>query len=110
MGAYIRFYERGVEKRLKNEASRGVSSSPVTPFGIQRGADDEVTDRRQLIPPLGLREYWYPALPVQRVPKKKPIYWRMLGDEIAFFRAKDGEISAVSDVCPHRGASMSEGF
>jgi len=110
MGAYFRFFERRIERELKEQASKGVAPPPVVPFGIQRGSDGSVTDRRQLIPPLGLREYWYPALPARRVPKKRPIYWRMLGDEIAFFRGLNGEISAVSDVCPHRGASMSDGF
>lgn len=110
MGAYFRFFERGIEKKLKDEASRGVQPPPVTGFGIAKAADGTVTDRRQLIPPLGLREYWYPALPARRVPKKKPIYWRMLGDEIAFFRGENGHIVGVTDVCPHRGASMSDGF
>ena len=110
MGAYLRFYERRVERQLKESSFRGVAPPPVVPFGIAKGADGTITDRRQLIPPLGLREYWYPALPARRVPKKHPIYWRMLGDEIAFFRGMNGEIAAVSDVCPHRGASMSEGF
>lgn len=110
MGAYFRFYERGIEKKLKEQASKGIAPSPVVRFGIAPAEDGSVTDRRQLIPPLGLREYWYPALAATRVPGKRPIYWRMLGEEIAFFRGADGEISAVSDICPHRGASMSDGF
>jgi len=111
MGAYFRFFENRIEKKLKSEASRGVQPPPVVPFGIARGGEGAVTDRRQLIPPLGLREYWYPAMPASKVPKKRPLFWRMLGDEIAFFRGKnEGEIHAVTDVCPHRGASMSDGF
>src|SRR4051812_3193348 len=35
--------------------------------------------RRSLIPPLGLREYWYPALPAKGVGWKKPVGLRMLG-------------------------------
>lgn len=61
-------------------------------------------------PPLDLREYWYPALPARRVPRNKPLYWRMLGDELALFHTRDCSIGAVSDVCPHRGASMSRGY
>ena len=110
MGAYFRFYERGIEKKLKEQASRGIAPEPAVRFGVPQGEKGAVTDRRQLIPPLGLREYWYPAGPAYKVPKKRPLYWRMLGEEVAFFRAADGGISAVSDVCPHRGASMSDGF
>lgn len=110
MGAYLRFYERRIEKELKAQASKGVAPPIVAPLGIDKAISGSVTDRRQLIPPLGLREYWYPAIPQRRIPKKRPLYWRMLGDEIAFFRGNDGEISAVSDICPHRGASMSNGF
>jgi len=33
----------------------------------------------------------------------------MLGDDLVFFRDKQGEVVAVSDICPHRGASVSEG-
>ena len=41
--------------------------------------------------------------------KAKPVFWVMLGEELALFRDKDGEVAAMSDVCPHRGASLSEG-
>lgn len=108
MGAYTRFFERRIERELAAEATRGISPPPGTVMGTARkGAS--VSDRRQLIPPLGLREYWYPMLPARRVPKKKPLYWRMLGDELSLFRDKDGNVVAVSDVCPHRGASLSRG-
>jgi phenylpropionate dioxygenase-like ring-hydroxylating dioxygenase large terminal subunit len=110
MGAYFRFYERGIERKLKEQASRGIAPEPALRFGVPQSEKGVVTDRRQLIPPLGLREYWYPALAANKVPVKRPLYWRMLGEEIAFFRTADGGIAAVSDVCPHRGASMSDGY
>jgi phenylpropionate dioxygenase-like ring-hydroxylating dioxygenase large terminal subunit len=106
MGAYLRFFERRIEKELRAKASKGVAPEKIVkPAKSKEG----ITDRRELIPPLGLREYWYPALPARRVPKKKPLFWQMLGDEITFFRNKEGEVAAVSDICPHRGASMSAG-
>jgi phenylpropionate dioxygenase-like ring-hydroxylating dioxygenase large terminal subunit len=108
VGAYLRFFERRIEKQLREQATKGIAPPPVTPNGIARDGQT-ITDRRQLIPPLGLREYWYPAMPAKKVPKKKPLYWRMLGDEIAFFYGEDGNIAAVSDICPHRGASLSAG-
>jgi phenylpropionate dioxygenase-like ring-hydroxylating dioxygenase large terminal subunit len=108
MGAYFRFFERRTERQFAADATRGVIAPTIAAIGIPR-SDDVVTDRRQLVPPLGLREYWYPVLPAWRVPKKRPLYWRMLGEELSLFRDRDGSIAAVGDVCPHRGGSMSRG-
>jgi nitrite reductase/ring-hydroxylating ferredoxin subunit len=33
----------------------------------------------------------------------------MLGDDLVFFRGKDGQVRALADACPHRGASLSLG-
>jgi phenylpropionate dioxygenase-like ring-hydroxylating dioxygenase large terminal subunit len=65
-------------------------------------------DIRSKLPALGHREYWYPALPDKDV-KKQPVVLRMLGDDIVFFRGKDGQVKALLDVCPHRGAFLSLG-
>src|SRR5581483_3690748 len=66
-------------------------------------------DVRHLIPKLGLREYWYPAIRVADVGRKRPAKVRMLGTDLCFFRTKDGSVAALDDVCPHRGARLSEG-
>ena len=67
-------------------------------------------DIRHLIPKLGLREYWYPLCGAGRVKKNKPLRVRMLGEDICIFQGKaKGEINAIGDVCPHRGARLSEG-
>ena len=109
MGAYSRLFERWTERGLARSATRGMVP-PAPPQPAPQNSDGHLRDRRKLVPPLGLREYWYPALPARRVPRRRPLYWRMLGDEIALFRTKDGSIGAMSDVCPHRGAAMSKGF
>jgi phenylpropionate dioxygenase-like ring-hydroxylating dioxygenase large terminal subunit len=67
------------------------------------------SDIRSQIPPLGLREYWYPALPVSAVSAKKPTGFRLLGEDLALFRDADGEVKALGDVCPHRGVRLSVG-
>ncbi|MHB8576334.1 MAG: Rieske 2Fe-2S domain-containing protein [Dehalococcoidia bacterium] len=66
-------------------------------------------DIRHLIPKLGLRNYWYPALAASRVGNKKPVQVKMLGEEIAFFRGVKGNVVAITDICPHRGARLGEG-
>ena len=66
-------------------------------------------DIRHLIPKLGLKEYWYPAVNASEVGTKKPKQVRMLGTDLCFFRDKKGEVVALNDVCPHRGGILSEG-
>jgi phenylpropionate dioxygenase-like ring-hydroxylating dioxygenase large terminal subunit len=61
-----------------------------------------------LVPTLGYREYWYPAIHDGLV-KKKPVSLKMLGEELVFFRDENGEVQALSDYCPHRGARLSGG-
>jgi phenylpropionate dioxygenase-like ring-hydroxylating dioxygenase large terminal subunit len=72
-----------------------------------RVIERDPADLRPLIPKLGLREYWYPALPDKKV-RRRPVYWVMLGEELVFFRDEHGEVVALTDVCPHRGASLSQ--
>jgi phenylpropionate dioxygenase-like ring-hydroxylating dioxygenase large terminal subunit len=67
-------------------------------------------DIRHLIPKLGLREYWYPLCGAGRVPKKKAIRVRMLGEDLCVFRGRErDQVYALTDICPHRGARLSEG-
>jgi len=103
MGALIRFFENRMERQLAIQQSNGI----IPPEHV-RLADADPNDDSALIPPLGLREYWYPALPAKKV-GRKPLFWTMLGEELVFFRAKAGEVVALRDVCPHRNASLSEG-
>jgi len=86
-----------------------MSPPPPSTRGGAGGGDTHVNDRRSAIPPLGLREYWYPLVPDRRVPRKRPLFWKMLGDEMVLFRDKHGEVKAITDVCPHRGVSLSNG-
>lgn len=64
---------------------------------------------RDEIPPLGLRQYWYPAMAASAVGTRRPASVKLLGDDITLFRDRDGDVAAVSSICPHRGADMSRG-
>ncbi|HTG11868.1 MAG TPA: Rieske 2Fe-2S domain-containing protein, partial [Candidatus Eisenbacteria bacterium] len=66
-------------------------------------------DIRHLIPKLGLRNYWYPAIEDRTVGRRKPVKVSLLGEEICLFRGAAGEVAAIQDICPHRGARLSEG-
>ena len=63
---------------------------------------------KTLIPKLGLKEYWYPAILARKV-KGRPVGVRMLGETLVLFRAKDGRVAAASNTCPHRGGSLMHG-
>ena len=67
------------------------------------------TDLRDLVPKLGLREYWYPTIRDKDVKANKPKYVKLLGDNICLFRGKSGNVVAIQDACPHRGAMLSHG-
>ena len=62
------------------------------------------------VPPLGFRGYWYPALWKKEVGAKAPKHVELLGENIVFFRGKDGTASALIDWCPHRNARLSLGI
>ncbi len=66
-------------------------------------------DRRSGIPPLGLREYWYPALPAKDVGWKEPVGLKLLGTDVVLIRDAEGQVQALLDVCPHRAAALSWG-
>ena len=86
--------------------ARGLGPQDATPPFVEPAAPE---DRRSLIPPLGLREYWYPALPAKDVGWKKPVGLKLLGTELVLFRDKSGEVKALWDYCPHRGVFLSWG-
>ncbi len=67
------------------------------------------SDRRDFIPPLGLKEYWYPAIQAKRVSASKPRYLKMLGEDLVLFRGTDGKVAALTNVCPHRGGFLAKG-
>ena len=92
----------GGYKKLRR-GFQGVHESP--PFRVP----DDPNDRRSRIPPLGYREYWYPALPAKDVKSNKPSVLRMLGTDVVFFRDKEGEVQGLLDSCPHRAVYLSMG-
>jgi nitrite reductase/ring-hydroxylating ferredoxin subunit len=59
------------------------------------------------VPELGLRNYWYPVLAGWRL-RRRPRAVRVLGEDIVLFRDR-GKVYALSERCPHRGASLSQG-
>ena len=72
---------------------------------VYRGGDH---DPRHEIPVLGFQDYWYPVMPIDKIKKRQPTNVRLLGVDLCVFRGRTGP-AAVSDVCPHRGVSLSQG-
>src|SRR6266516_1423155 len=69
----------------------------------------DVVDIRSLIPKLGLREYWYPALLDKHVGAGKGTFLKLLGDDLVAFRGKSGNVVIMPNACPHRGAMLDHG-
>lgn len=57
----------------------------------------------------GLRGLWYPVLASWEV-QSAPVGITRLGEQIVVWRNKDGELQALEDRCPHRGARLSMGW
>ncbi len=85
--------------------ARGYRGEATPPFEQPVNPDD----RRTQIPALGYQEYWYPVVPAKDIGKKKPVGLKMLGEDLVFFKDKNGEVQALWDYCPHRGVYLSFG-
>ncbi len=51
---------------------------------------------------------WYVACTPDEI-DAKPLGRRVCGESIAFYRPQEGQVAAVEDFCPHRGAALSLG-
>lgn len=58
---------------------------------------------------LGLRDVWHPVLPSYGV-ADAPVGITRLGENIVLWRDRDGQVHALEDRCPHRGARLSMGW
>ena len=60
--------------------------------------------------PMGqaLRRYWLPALLSWELPEGDcpPVRLRLLGEDLVAFRASDGRVGVLDELCPHRLASL----
>ncbi|WP_230969468.1 aromatic ring-hydroxylating dioxygenase subunit alpha [Nitrogeniibacter aestuarii] len=52
---------------------------------------------------------WYVAAMASEIGADTPLGRRICGEPVAFFRDEAGQVAAVEDWCPHRGAPMSLG-
>lgn len=57
---------------------------------------------------MGMLDHWQPVLLSRRL-RHKPVGVVVAGSPIALFRTSNGELAAVSDVCPHRRLKLSAG-
>src|SRR5438046_3274934 len=78
------------ERRSGVVQTREPSAAPLAPDAPGPGpkrAPLSTADIRQLIPALGLKEYWYPALEAKAV-KGKPVGLKICGVDLVFFRGQ----------------------
>ena len=62
--------------------------------------------------PMGelFRRYWLPIAATAELTSGAATSVRVLGEDLALFRTTNGELGLVDARCPHRGASLAEGF
>src|SRR5271166_225710 len=55
-----------------------------------------------------MRQFWIPALPSAEFPEPDapPKRMRLLGENLVMFRDTNGNVGALAEACPHRGASL----
>ena len=95
----------------------GYVPSSQSPYGDTRPYGVSQIGVHDLVPQLGYREYWYPAVEIDKLNRRshilfgrrKPVHVRMLGEDVVLFKGKEGKIGALWDRCPHRGAYLSLG-
>jgi vanillate O-demethylase monooxygenase subunit len=56
-----------------------------------------------------LKNSWYVACTPDEI-ESKPLGRKICGENIAFYRGKEGKVAAVENFCPHRGAPLSLGY
>lgn len=66
------------------------------------------TDSADAILQIGLKDLWFPVCPSSFV-GASPVSLRRLGYKIALWRDQAGQVHALEDHCPHRGAPLSMG-
>ena len=57
----------------------------------------------------GIRKLWYPVAPSWQV-RNAPVGITRLSEQIVLWRGADGQVHALEDRCPHRGARLSLGW
>lgn len=57
-----------------------------------------------------LRRYWHPVATVAELAKEAALAVKILGENLALYRAPNGDMGLVSERCPHRGASLAYGI
>ena len=55
-----------------------------------------------------IKNMWYVAADLSEI-SEKPKHVKVLGQKLVLFRDKEGHIACLSDICVHRGASLSHG-
>jgi phenylpropionate dioxygenase-like ring-hydroxylating dioxygenase large terminal subunit len=68
-----------------------------------------IKDEAQRILNTGVRDLWYPVAPSWQV-GNAPIGVTRLGERLVLWRDGKGEVHALEDRCPHRGARLSLGW
>lgn len=85
------------------------ATAPATKPGAARPGlsrrEKELQDRKAY-----LKNFWYVAALSQNVKAGEPHRVDMLGRTVTLFRDEEGTVRCLDNVCPHRGAPLSDGW
>jgi phenylpropionate dioxygenase-like ring-hydroxylating dioxygenase large terminal subunit len=59
--------------------------------------------------PFNWRNCWYPISFIQDLPSKYPYKFTIYDQDFVLFKNQEGILICLKDVCPHRGAKLSDG-
>ena len=94
---------------MTNRANRGAKAASRHFYRLTATEDTAMTTTVQNYLDKGLRGLWYPVLASWEV-QSAPVGITRLGEQIVVWRNKDGQVQALEDRCPHRGARLSMGW
>src|SRR5829696_5814627 len=62
--------------------------------------------------PMGnlLRRYWHAVAATAELDKEPVLAVKILGENLALYRSRNGDLGLMAERCPHRGASMVYGI
>lgn len=84
---------------------RPTTAPAAAPSPITTKREKELSDRGTY-----LKNFWYAAALSQNLKADKPLKVAMLGRTITLFRDEDGTPCCLDNICPHRGAPLSDGW
>ncbi|MDJ0554316.1 MAG: Rieske 2Fe-2S domain-containing protein [Microcoleaceae cyanobacterium MO_207.B10] len=81
----------------------------LTPNITEISKQTDITLTPQTNQQFNWRNCWYPVTFIQDLPKNRPYSFSLYDEPLVLFRNAAGQLTCLSDRCPHRAAKLSDG-